>query len=88
LQFPLLSLNNQQCRSLLHLLIPAHQDHFVLFEVVKFWSDLHGLITLCNSRLFHEVLDDVDAFVKERTSDMIKNIIKLKQSLNDGEKLF
>lgn len=64
------------------------KDHFVLFEVVKFWSDLHGLITLNNSRLFHEVLDDVDAFLKERTSDMIKNIIKRKESFDEGEKLF
>jgi AcrR family transcriptional regulator len=64
------------------------KDHFVLFEVVKFWSDLHGLITLCNSRLFHEVLDDVDTFVKERTSDMVENIIKLKESFDEGDKLF
>jgi AcrR family transcriptional regulator len=64
------------------------KDLFVLYQIVKFWSDLHGLITLNNSRLFHEVLDDVDAFIKERTSDMIDNIIKLKESFAEGEKLF
>jgi AcrR family transcriptional regulator len=64
------------------------KDYFVLYQVVKFWSDLHGLITLTNSRLFHEVLDNVDNFIKERTSDMIENIIKIKESFDDGKKLF
>jgi hypothetical protein len=71
--------------------IPAKRkkkDHFILFQVVKSWSDLHGLITLNNSRLFHEVTDDVENFIKERTSDMIENIKKLKESLDEGEKLF
>ena len=71
--------------------IPAkgkRKDHFILFQIVKWWSDMHGVITLCNSRLFHEVLDNVDSFIKERTSDMIENIIKLKESFDEGEKLF
>jgi AcrR family transcriptional regulator len=71
--------------------IPAKEkvtDNFILFQIVKFWSDMHGLITLNNSRLFHEVLDDVDSFIKDRTSEMVENIVKLKESLDDGEKLF
>ncbi|MCX5848869.1 MAG: TetR/AcrR family transcriptional regulator [Deltaproteobacteria bacterium] len=64
------------------------KDLFVLYQVVKYWSDLHGLVTLKNTRLFHEVLEDVDAFIEERTSDMIENIIKLKESFDYGEKLF
>ena len=64
------------------------KDHFVLYQVVKFWSDLHGLITLTNSRLFHEVLDDVDSFIQERSSDMIESIMKIRESFDDGEKLF
>jgi len=60
------------------------KDQFVLYQVVKVWSDLHGLITLTNSRLFHEVLDNVDAFIEERTSEMIENIMKLKVSIDDG----
>ena len=64
------------------------KDLFILFQVVKSWSDLHGLITLNNSRLFHEVMENVEDFIKERTSDMIENIMKLKESLDDGEKLF
>ena len=62
------------------------KDHFILYQVVKFWSDLHGLVTLTNSRLFHEVLDDVDAFIRQRTSDMIENIIKIKTTFNDEQK--
>jgi hypothetical protein len=61
--------------------IPAkgkRKDHFVLYHVVKFWSDLHGLVTLTNSRLFHEVLDDVDSFIQQRTSEMIDDITKMK----------
>jgi AcrR family transcriptional regulator len=64
------------------------KDQFVLYQVVKSWSDLHGIVTLCNSRLFHEVLVDVDSFVEERSSDMIKNILKIKKSVDGGEKLF
>jgi len=71
--------------------IPAQgngKDHYVLFQVVKSWADLHGLITLNNSRLFHEVLEDVESFVQERTADMIDSILKLKERLDEGEKLF
>jgi AcrR family transcriptional regulator len=64
------------------------KDQFVLYQVVKFWSDLHGLVTLCNSRLFHEVLDDVDAFIGRRTTDLIENIIRMKQDIDEGESLF
>ena len=87
--------NALKCLSLFTELISAYiplngkkKDHFVLYQVVKYWSDLHGLVTLTNSRLFHEVMDDVDSFIKERTSDMIENIMKLKESLDEGEKLF
>jgi AcrR family transcriptional regulator len=71
--------------------IPAQgneKDHYILFQVAKSWGDLHGLITLNNSRLFHEVLDDVDLFVKERTEFMIDDILKLKERFDEGEILF
>ena len=58
------------------------KDHIVLYQVVKFWSDLHGLVTLTNSRLFHEVLDDVGSFIQKRTSDMIEDITKMKSNFN------
>lgn len=58
------------------------KDHIVLYQVVKFWSDLHGLVTLTNSRLFHEVLDDVGSFIQKRTSDMIEDITKMKANFN------
>ena len=64
------------------------KDHFLLYQIVKSWSDMHGLITLKNSRLFHEVLDNVDAFIEERTSDMINDILKIKERFDSGEKLF
>ncbi|MDJ0761960.1 MAG: TetR/AcrR family transcriptional regulator [Myxococcota bacterium] len=60
-------------------------DQFILYQVVKFWSDLHGLIALCNSRLFHEVLDDVEAFVEERISDLIADLLQIKQRIDAGE---
>ncbi len=62
--------------------------HFILYQVIKFWSDLHGLITLNNSRLFHEVTDNVEGFIKDRTSDMIESFMKLKESLDEGKTLF
>jgi len=71
--------------------IPAKgkkKDRFVLYQVIKFWSDMHGMITLNNSRLFHEVMEDVNAFIKERTEDMIGEIMSKKESFDEGKKLF
>jgi AcrR family transcriptional regulator len=64
------------------------KDTFVLHQIVRFWSDLHGLVTLCNSRLFHEVLDDVDAFIELRTQAVIDDLMILKQRIDRGEILF
>jgi AcrR family transcriptional regulator len=64
------------------------KDRFVLYQIVKFWSDLHGLVTLNNSRLFHEVLDDVSEFILRRTDDLIENVLNLKRCYDAGEKLF
>jgi AcrR family transcriptional regulator len=64
------------------------KEQFILFQVVKFWSDLHGVITLNNCRLFHEVLEDVNAFIEKRTEDMIQEIMFIKESLDEGKKLF
>ena len=71
--------------------IPAKgkkRDSFVLYQVVKFWSDLHGLVTLTNTRLFHEVLDDVNYFINKRTSEMIENVMQFKEIFDSGKKLF
>jgi AcrR family transcriptional regulator len=63
----------------------VNNEPFILRQVIKMWSDLHGLITLNNSRLFHEVIDNVEDLIKDRSSDMIDNMMKLKESL-DQEK--
>jgi AcrR family transcriptional regulator len=71
--------------------IPAKgkkRDSFVLYQVVKFWSDLHGLVTLTNTRLFHEVLDDVNYFINKRISEMIENVMQFKKIFDSGKKLF
>lgn len=71
--------------------VPAQgkkKDHYILFQVVKSWADLHGLITLSNSRLFHEVLDDVETFIEERTTNLIEDMMRMKERLNQGEALF
>lgn len=62
-------------------------DPSVLHKVVMFWSDLHGLITLSNSRLFHEVLDDVEAFIETRIQDLIDNFLMLKARVDAGAPL-
>lgn len=61
---------------------------FVRYQVVKFWSDIHGLITLHNSRLLHEVVDDVNAFLEERTRDLIAVVLQLKAQVDAGESMF
>jgi AcrR family transcriptional regulator len=87
--------NSLKCLALFMEPLSAHipgkgkkKDNFLLYQVVKSWSDMHGLITLKNSRLFHEVRDDVDAFIKERTSDLIKEFLKIKERFDIGAKLF
>jgi len=64
------------------------KERFILYQIVKFWSDLHGLITLTNSRLFHEVLNDVNGFIEERTADLIEDIRAMKKKYDGGKKLF
>ena len=64
------------------------KDRFVTEQVVRFWTDLHGLVTLRNSRLLHEVLEDVDGFVERRTEDLIQHILRLKQRIDRGDTLF
>ncbi len=62
----------------------SRKEAFVLYQVVRFWSDMHGFITLYNSRLFHEVLGDVEEFIKARTSDLMDDIFDLKQRVDAG----
>lgn len=71
--------------------LPGHgqsKEVFIRYQVVKFWSDLHGLVTLCNSRLFHEVLDRVDDFVEQRIRDLAGEIVCLKRRIDAGETLY
>jgi len=60
---------------------------FIQYMVVRNWSDLHGLITLYNSRLFHEVIDPVEAFVQKRIQGIINELLWIKQRLDQGEPL-
>jgi len=66
---------------------PPEAEQFILDKVVMFWSDLHGLITLSNSRLFHEVVDNVEAFIEARITDLVDNLLILKARLDAGEPL-
>lgn len=60
-------------------------DRFILEKVVMFWSDLHGLITLSNSRLFHEVINNVEAFIEARITDLIDTFLRLKARIDEGD---
>lgn len=64
------------------------KDTFIMDQVATFWADLHGMITLSNSRLFHEVLESVDDFIDRRTETLIERISFLKQRIESGEKLY
>ena len=59
----------------------------VQYMLIKYWSDLHGLITLYNSRLFHEVTNEAEVFVDNRMQEMINEIIQIRQRLDRGESL-
>ena len=65
----------------------ADKNSFINYQVIKFWSDLHGIITLNNSRLFHEVLDDVDAFIEKRTEELFQQFILIKENIDNGSVL-
>ncbi|GAB6097950.1 TetR/AcrR family transcriptional regulator [Desulfatiferula olefinivorans] len=64
------------------------REAFILDQVVTFWADLHGLVTLCNSRLFHEVLDRVDLFTERRIAALIDEIARLTSRVEGGETLY
>ena len=59
----------------------------VQYMLIKYWADLHGLITLYNSRLFHEVTNEAEVFVDNRMQEMINEIIQIRQRLDRGESL-
>lgn len=61
--------------------------NIIQYMLIKYWSDLHGLITLYNSRLFHEVTDEADAFVDIRLLEINNDIIRVRQLLDRGESL-
>lgn len=61
------------------------KDRALLYHFTRFWSDLHGLVTLHNSRLFHEVMDDTDAFIRQRIEDLGKDLSRMKQKAESGE---
>jgi hypothetical protein len=64
------------------------KDAFVRYQFVRFWSDLHGVITLRNSRLFHEVIDDVDGFIEKRKESLVADFLLLKERIDKGETFF
>jgi AcrR family transcriptional regulator len=68
---------------------PGNGDkiNFIQYAVVRYWSDLHGLITLHNSRLFHEVVSDVDAFVKKRVQGIVAELVQIRARVDRGEAL-
>ncbi|PKN52514.1 MAG: hypothetical protein CVU55_04520 [Deltaproteobacteria bacterium HGW-Deltaproteobacteria-13] len=65
-----------------------NKDQFLTYQLGKFWSDMHGLITLHNSRLYHEVLDDVETFIEKRTANLIEDMLRMKERLDRGKGLF
>lgn len=58
--------------------------HFIQSITLRFWSDLHGVVALYNSRLYHEVLTDVESFVEERVQRLIMDIRDLKEKFDRG----
>ena len=61
------------------------KDRFVLHQIVRIWPELHGVVTLYNSRLFHEVMDDVDTFIETRTDELIERVMDMKKRIDVGE---
>ncbi len=59
----------------------------IQYMLIKYWSDLHGLITLYNSRLFHEVTNEADIFVDTRLQEISNEILQIRQRLDQGDPL-
>ncbi len=60
---------------------------YIQYALMKYWADLHGLITLCNSRLFHEVISDVESFVEIRIREVVSEVLRIKERVDRGEPL-
>jgi AcrR family transcriptional regulator len=46
-----------------------------MYKTIQLWCDMNGMVSLYNSRLLHEVVENVDEILELMVSDMIKRYI-------------
>jgi AcrR family transcriptional regulator len=62
-----------------------YDDRIILYYLIRLWSDLHGFITLHNSRVLHEVIEAVDEVLEWRIENLMASIQTLRDRIDTGE---
>jgi AcrR family transcriptional regulator len=57
---------------------PDFVEENVLYKAIQIWCDLNGVISLLNSRLLHEVEENVDALVDRLAEDIYERYLPKK----------
>jgi AcrR family transcriptional regulator len=64
-----------------------YDEKTILNIMMQFWSDIHGIITLYNSRVLHEVTEYPEDFLEWRISGLADSILSLKSKIDAGDSI-
>ncbi len=62
----------------------AGMEELVRYAAIRFWADLHGIISLYNSRVLYEVDEKSDEILARRVDDLVVSLVQLKEAFESG----
>lgn len=62
----------------------ADMEELIRHTAIRFWSDLHGIISLYNSRVLYEVDEKSDEILARRVDDLVVSLAQLKEAFESG----
>ncbi len=83
---------SMRCFTIFHNLITAYSTEmnftvdreYISYLVTTMWSDLHGIISLYNSRVLYEVNEASREILFRRVDDLVASVTTLKQQIESG----
>ncbi|TFH41471.1 MAG: TetR/AcrR family transcriptional regulator [Chrysiogenales bacterium] len=64
--------------------VATEVEEFFHYTTLRFWSDLHGIISLYNSRVLYEVDEGSDRILARRVDDLVLSLLQLKEANESG----
>lgn len=64
--------------------VAADMEGLVRYAAIRFWADLHGIISLYNSRVLYEVDEKSDEILARRVDDLVVSLVQLKEAFESG----